>query len=362
MTNHQAGVEAGASEARNRTARGAEHQYIDRFDLRVKDEQLCGDTVVNYIYGTVREQAPALFRALTSLRFTSLLGHLNFDIPLVRLFGGVKPFIRRMGVDLSECVDDIGPLDSPRRVFERKIRFWDLRPMDDSPGAVAAPADAKMLAGSLDPATPLFLKNKFFHFEELLAIDKQQWIEAFADGDYAIFRLCPEDYHYSHSPVSGRVVDFYEIPGRCHSCNPGAVVAMATPYSKNRRVVTVIDTDVPGGTQAGLVAMIEVVALMIGDIRQCYSDHRYEHPHGISRGMMMRKGQPKSMFRPGSSVDILFFERGRVRFSGDILRNMQAPESRNRFTAAFGRPLTETRVRVRSTVAAAVRRSGEGGR
>lgn len=54
-----------------------------------------------------------------------------------------------------------------------------------------------------------------------------------------------------------------------NSCNPGAVVSMVTPFSKNRRVVTVIDTDVPGGTGIGLVAM------MIGDIVQCYSTHGY---------------------------------------------------------------------------------------
>jgi phosphatidylserine decarboxylase len=44
---------------------------------------------------------------------------------------------------------------------------------------------------------------------------------------------------------------------------------MVRPYSKNKRVVTIIDTDVEGGTGIGLVAMIEVVALMIGDIVQC---------------------------------------------------------------------------------------------
>ena len=50
---------------------------------------------------------------------------------------------------------------------------------------------------------------------------------------------------------------------------------MVTPYSKNRRHVTLIDTDVPGGSQVGMVAMVEVTALMIGDIVQCYSDEKY---------------------------------------------------------------------------------------
>ncbi len=44
------------------------------------------------------------------------------------------------------------------------------------------------------------------------------------------------------------------------------MLSLASPYSKNKRILTIIDTDVPGATGVGLIAMIEVVALMIGDI------------------------------------------------------------------------------------------------
>jgi len=60
--------------------------------------------------------------------------------------------------------------------------------------------------------------------------------------------LTPDKYHYSHVPVSGIVLDFYEIDGVYNSCNPGAVLAVNKAYSKNRRVVTIIDTDVRLGT------------------------------------------------------------------------------------------------------------------
>ena len=99
----------------------------------------------------------------------------------------------------------------------------------------------------------LFLKGKLFTFEEL--IGKAFWLEAFRDGDVAVFRLTPELYHYNHTPVAGRVADIYELAGEHHSCNPQAVVEVATPYSRNRRTVTIIDTDVSGGSGVGLVAM-----------------------------------------------------------------------------------------------------------
>jgi phosphatidylserine decarboxylase len=151
--------------------------------------------------------------------------------------------------------------------------------------------------------------NKFFSHKELLGRWQTYSLKAFNGGEYAVFRLTPDKYHYNHMPVSGNVLDFYVIDGQCHSCNPAAVVAEVTPFSKNKRVVTIIDTDVTGGTHVGLVAMVEVVALMIGDIVQAYSHHYYNNPQPMRLGMYVKKGQPKSLFRPGSSVVILFFQK-----------------------------------------------------
>jgi phosphatidylserine decarboxylase len=91
-----------------------------------------------------------------------------------------------------------------------------------------------------------------------LGSNKSSWLNAFHGADFVVCRLTPEKYHYNPTPVAGVVRDFYENDGNYHSCNPGPFVSLATPYSKNKRVVTVIDTDVSGGTAVGLVAMIEV--------------------------------------------------------------------------------------------------------
>jgi phosphatidylserine decarboxylase len=242
---------------------------------------------------------------------------------------------------------------SPRDFFERKIRYWECRPMPTDPQAVVSPADSRMLAGSLSDTSRLFLKGKFFEYEELLREDKNQWLSAFDGGDYAVFRLTPDKYHYNHTPVAGRVQDIYTIPGGYHSCNPGAVVVEAAPYSKNKRVVTIIDTDIARGTRVGLVAMIEVAALMIGDIVQCYSGDRYENPRPVAPGMFLGKGVPKSMYRPGSSTDVLLFQRGRIRFADDLMRNLYRVDVESRFSMGFGRPLVETEIQVRSLIATA---------
>ncbi|MEW6428007.1 MAG: phosphatidylserine decarboxylase [Thermodesulfobacteriota bacterium] len=326
------------------------HEYIDRENRQVRTEALYADRLVNMIYHQGRERMPSLFKVLTSARMSSLLGFLNYDSLLGAHIGSIERFLEKNDIDLSECVDSAQQLDTPRKVFERRIRYWQTRPMPRDKGAIVSPADAKVLFGSLAEDSLLFIKDKFFAFEEMLGCQRQDILESFAGGSFAIFRLTPEKYHYNHVPVDGKAVDFYSLDGAFHSCNPGAIIQMVTPHSKNRRHVTVIDTDVVGGSGAGLVAMVEVVALMIGDVQQCYSPFQYAWPRPMEQGLFLKKGQPKSLFRPGSSTTVLFFQPGRVAFDEDLLANMQRRDVLSRFSRGFDKSLVETDVRVRSSI------------
>jgi phosphatidylserine decarboxylase len=327
-----------------------QHQYIERDSRAVVTEQLLGDRMIQLLYHAVRENSSALFRLLTSSWSSAVLGAVNFD----RRLSDPQGYAARCGIDLNDCDDSPGLLDTARKLFERRIRYELCRPMPDDPGAVVSPADARVLVGSLQQQSLFFLKEKFFSYEELLGPKGRIWLDAFTNGDFAIFRLTPDKYHYNHTPVAGQVIDFYALDGVYHSCNPSAVVSVATPYSKNKRVVTVIDTDVEGGSKVGLVAMIEVVALMIGDIVQAYSAERYATPQPVEKGMFLHKGKPKSLYRPGSSTDILLFQPGRVRFADDLLQNQLRTDLNSRFSQGFGRPLVETDIRVRSLLATRV--------
>jgi phosphatidylserine decarboxylase len=231
--------------------------------------------------------------------------------------------------------------------------------MSNEPTDVVSPADSKVIVGSLNNTSDIFLKEKFFNFEELLGKESKRWFEIFEAGDFAVFRLTPEKYHYNHMPVSGLVLDHYEISGDFHSCNPSAVVNVVTPFSKNRRIVTIIDSDVPGGTGVGIVAMVEVAALMIGDIVQAYSEYRYDNPGPLMLDMFLKKGVPKSLYRPGSSTDVLLFQRDRIKFCDDLVENLRLSGVTSRFSEGFGRPLVETEVTVRSTIGYATQRSGQ---
>ncbi|WP_456385071.1 phosphatidylserine decarboxylase [Desulfolithobacter sp.] len=329
------------------------HQYIERDSGRVVTEVLIGDRTVRLLYNPVREHAPSLFKALTSARMSSLLGWLHFDSGLDRKHSKGATLLARMGVNPDECLDPPDLLDTPRKVFERQIRYWQVRPMAQDPLTVVSPADARVLIGSLASTPELFIKEKFFSVAELLG---SKWDSTFHNGNFAVFRLTPDKYHYNHLPVSGRVVDIYELDGAYHSCNPAAQVVLASVHAKNKRVVTIIDTDVENGTGVGLVAMIEVVAMMIGEIVQCYSRYKYEDPVPVRAGMFVKKGCPKSLYRPGSSTDILLFEPGRIIFCDDLEKNVCRRDVQSRFSSHFSVPLVETDIKVRATIGRAERR------
>ncbi len=260
-----------------------------------------------------------------------------------------------MNLNEFEFVKDVDHMKTYRELFERQIRYWDCRPMNPDRDVIVSPADARMLVGSFSSHRSLYIKDKLFDFDELLGWDRSQWRAIFRGGDFAVFRLTPDKYHYNHMPVSGFIADVYDIQGLYHACNPAAAIQAVTPLSKNRRTVTIVDTDVADGTGIGYVAMIEIVALMIGDIVQCYSDSAYELSKPVRPGLFVRKGQPKSLFRPGSSTTVLIFEKDRIRFSEDLLRNQLRTDVVSRYTIGFNQPLAETDVSVRSEIAVAVR-------
>lgn len=323
-----------------------EHQYIERETNRKITETFIGDEFINFLYSTVRENFSFLYKILTDSKTTKLLAFLKYDLPLNKK--KIEYYFKTMNINREELLDDISKFKTLRDVFERKIKFWEMRPMAEDVNAIVSPCDARCHVGTYKKNSIFFIKEKFFDAYEL--IGKLKWYDRFSDGDYAIFRLTPDKYHYNHCPVTGIVEDFYEIEGYYHSCNPLALINEENLLSKNKRFVTVINTDIPGGTNIGYVAMIEVVALMIGQVVQCYSKYRYENPVNMYRGLVLKKGQPKSLFRPGSSTTILFFENKKISFCEDLLINQKRSDVQSRFSFNLLDKIIETDLKVRSTI------------
>lgn len=324
-----------------------EHCYIERESNKVVKEDFFQDALIRKIYSNTRESSSLILKFATQKWVTDFLGLINYDIRLSKI--RIKKIIKKLNIDPLECLDDVENFKTVRDIFERKIKFWQCRQMEENLNAISSPCDAKMLIGTLKDTSLFFIKEKFFDINELFKVN--EYIQLFKEGDFSIFRLTPEEYHYNHAPVSGRLIDIYQIDGTFHSCNPYAVSKIVTPYSKNKRVISIIDTDVPYGSQIGKVAMIEIAAMMIGDICQCYSERDYSDPKILIKGMFLKKGSPKSLFRPGSSTTILFFQKDKVTFCEDLIKNSIRKDIPTRYLINFHKNIVETKVKVRSTIA-----------
>ncbi len=77
-------------------------------------------------------------------------------------------------------MDDADTLDTPRKVFERKIKYWQYRPLPRAERCVVCPADSRVMMGSLRDTSGLFIKGKFFEFPELLGGKGSRWTRRFA--------------------------------------------------------------------------------------------------------------------------------------------------------------------------------------
>jgi phosphatidylserine decarboxylase len=333
--------------------RGQAHQFIHRSDGGVGTERLVYDRHIRWLYSEVREYAPRVFRWLTnSSHANELLARINFDRPFKHA-GTLGVLARETGLDLSETVSPLPEKPTWREVFCRQIRYWELRPMPNDARAIVVPSDSRLLTGEFSDQERLPIKSKWFTVRDLLG-EQSPALRRLQHGRWALFRLTPECYHYNHVPVSGTVQDIYSIAGGYHSCNPAVAGGGFDALSKNLRVVTLIDTDVPGGSRIGLVAMVEVAALLIGRVIQCYSEDAYESPTGLYPGQFVERGAVKSVFEPGSSSVVLLFEQGRICIDEDICANQRRTDVASRFSEVFAVPMVETQVRVRSQFARAV--------
>ena len=107
------------------------HQYIDRQSGVVQTEPLYHDTLVNFFYSGLWERAPLLYNLLTRAWTSQLLSFINYDLPVGARLSGATRFLRTCRVNFSECVEPLERLRTARAIFERKIRYWECRPLPE---------------------------------------------------------------------------------------------------------------------------------------------------------------------------------------------------------------------------------------
>ena len=277
--------------------------YIDRKTKEKKKEIVAGEKLIKWAYGST--SGKTLSELLFKRKFLSYYYGKLQDRP--SSIKKIARFIKDLEIDMAEAIkEDAKDYQSFNEFFIRELKPGTREVVKDE-DLLASPADGRVFAyENIDIDRVLQVKGLEYSLGELLGDVKLA--ERFQGGAYYIIRLCPADYHRFHFCDSGTPRDYQKIKGFYYSVNPMALKKVAQLYCKNKREITLFDTD-----NFGTMAFVEVGAAAVGTIVQTYKP-----------GEKVKKGEEKGYFKFGGSTVILFFEQGKVKVDEDILKNTEA--------------------------------------
>lgn len=271
-------------------------QYIDRASQKLITEQVPGEGFLRFLYH-------------------SPFGKLSLNLVVKRkflsaLFGGfMDSFLSKSWIDsfIDKHQMDLSEYQVPEKGFKTFNDFFyrKLKPGSRKiENGIVSPADGKVVAfESIDAYTSFFVKGKGFTAETFLR--DQKLAKKYEGGPMIIIRLAPTDYHRYHFPADGKVSASQLINGDYFSVSPIAMKQSLEIFCENKRVYCIQETE-----EYGDIMICDVGATMVGSIIQTYTPDTF-----------IKKGDEKGYFAFGGSTLVLFFEKGKVKLSKDLLEN-----------------------------------------
>ena len=271
----------------------------DRAEKRLVSERIYGERFLSWSYRT--RSGSFLTDLIFRHKFVSgIYGWLNRQAPSR---WKIKPFVKKMNLDLQESIPPLEDFKSFNDFFTRKIDL-SKRPIHPHPHVCTAPVDGRVMAFRAVEADRTFrIKRSTFNLSQFLRDDGL--VKQFAGGSMIISRLCLSDYHHFHFPDSGIPRAAVPIRGKVYAGGPYSLERLVPFYTENYRMVTLFDSD-----HFDQMAMVEVGAFTVGSIRQRYVP-----------GIHVLKGARKGIFELGGSTVVLLFQRGVIELDDDLLRN-----------------------------------------
>jgi phosphatidylserine decarboxylase len=274
-----------------------EVRYKDRRDGEVKVEAIFGERPLRWVYGNPLGQLAQwllIRRWIVSAWYGRKMDTLPSSLK-------IKPFIEQYGLDEGEFADPVDDYHSFNEFFFRKLKP-SARPI--AADSVVFPADGRHLAfDDITGESNFFVKGQSFDLAQFLG--DADLAKRYDGGSMLLSRLCPVDYHRFHFPCAGQPGTPRFINGWLYSVNPIALITRPSIFWENKRVVTAIESPALGQVQ-----FVEIGATMVGSIRQTYTP-----------GETVAKGDEKGYFAFGGSSVAVLFEKGRIEFDTDLLKN-----------------------------------------
>ncbi len=264
--------------------------------------------------------------AVSSPLLSRIVGRLS-DLRLPRpiLVPLIQAYSRAYGVDLEEAALTPSAYASFNAFFTRRLREG-ARPIESASGVVVSPSDSRLTAIGRVPADGRLglVKGDSYSIDALLG--SREEAARFGSGEAATLYLSPAMYHRVHSPVDGEIVAWRYVPGRLFPVNAAGVRSVPGLFTRNERVVVLVET-----AAHGRVAIVLVGAANVGRISLAFADLVTNRGHRAGAcqpkaPIPIRRGDELGVFNLGSTVVLLVADPGLAPEArpGDLVRVGQA--------------------------------------
>ncbi|BBM87921.1 archaetidylserine decarboxylase [Candidatus Uabimicrobium amorphum] len=224
----------------------------------------------------------------------------------------IATFVRAYKVSMNEAVP--AKYRTFNEFFTRALRP-ECRPIDEDTHSIVSPVDGIVgYSGEIKRDTLIQAKGREYSLDAFVA--NKEYAEIFRGGVYMTIYLSPSHYHRIHTPVAGKVTSLNYIPGKLYPVNPFAINNIDHIFSKNERLISIIESDT-----AGKVAVVKVGATNVGKIKVVYDSVTSNNfwRKGVFKtyeDVNLQKCEELGRFELGSTV-VLLFEKGKVKLTQD---------------------------------------------
>jgi len=272
-------------------------KYVERYSNEIKTEKVPGEFWLVWLYNNPIGKLS--LERLVKRKFVSDFYGKRMDSP--KSANKIDDFVKDYNIDLSEAQKQ--HFKSFNDFFYRKLKP-EFRPINFDTNIVVSPADGKILVYQDITNQDFIVKGYKFNIYSFL--QDSSLAKEYLNGSLAIIRLCPADYHRFHFPISGTITNSFNINGDYYSVSPIAVKKKIELFCINKRSITQLYNSVFDN-----IIISEIGATMVGSIIQTYNTSK------------VKKGEEKGYFKFGGSTVVLFFEKNRVKFDEDLIKNSQ---------------------------------------
>ena len=248
--------------------------------------------VLRFLYNTILGRILLLF--ITKATFSKIATKF-LDSNISRIL--IKPFVKKYKIDTELYIDK--KYKSFNDFFKR-IKKEEYINIDTNPDSFISPCDCKL---SVYKASENTFKIKGVSYDLELLLKSKFLAQDYKDGYVVVCRLTPDNYHRYCYIDNGYHDANKKIKGNLNTVRPIATTKKDV-FITNARSYTVLDT-----SNFGQVIQIEVGALMVGKIKNNYTNHSF------------KKGEEKGFFEYGGSTIILLVKNDKVKIDNYLLNN-----------------------------------------